>query len=470
MSVDERLYSDTDQWHRQNRDRRGWKRAEAPSAPGIMRWERNMAYVITAVGAGGKTTWLRKRGQEYLRRGKRTALTTTTHIWPDRTEEMQRCRFPEKDAIAGAPFSQDGREQSALSDDMARAGFTAGTPDCYGIREDSGKLSWPGDEEYTRICERYDVVLVEGDGSHCMPMKIPGLHEPVIPENTDEIAVIMGAHAIGRRVDVVCQRYGEKAAERDAAPSYAGEAAAGELYAGGAAAGEPYGGDAIVTERMLEETARRYYMEPLAKRFPGSKITYVLSRMPEENIRIAGVVMASGFGRRYGGNKLVDLYAEKPLYRHTLEHVCGALGKENTVVVTQYDQIINEVRKEGVAALMNGRAGEGIAASIRLGTKWALDLGADAVIFFAADMPNLPEEEIRRYAGQFAGSGKAYGCMEFGKEHTCTNPGSFRLKESAEKLLQLDGDRGAMRIMKQEPWNTYYYQIPAEYAEDIDVR
>ena len=41
-----------------------------------------MAYVITAVGAGGKTTYLKKRALEYLRQGKRCALTTTTHIWP----------------------------------------------------------------------------------------------------------------------------------------------------------------------------------------------------------------------------------------------------------------------------------------------------------------------------------------------------------------------------------------------------
>ena len=96
--------------------------------------------------------------------------------------------------------------------------------------------------------------------------------------------------------------------------------------------------------------------------------------------------------------------------------------------------------------------------------------GADAVMFFAADMPNLPAEEIRLFARQFIDSQKPYGCMEFGKEHTCTNPGVFRLETGAEKLLQLCGDRGAMRIMKQEPWNIYYYQIAPEYAADIDQK
>jgi hypothetical protein len=60
--------------------------------------------------------------------------------------------------------------------------------------------------------------------------------------------------------------------------------------------------------------------------------------------------------------------------------------------------------------------------------------------------------------------------MEFGQGHTETNPGSFLLEQGAQKLLQLTGDRGAMRIMKQEPWNIYRYQIAPEWAEDIDTK
>lgn len=357
-----------------------------------------MAYVITAVGAGGKTTYLKKRAQEFLRQGKKAALTTTTHIWP-----------------------------------------TLDLPDTFGTPEESGKLSAPDEAEYERICSEYDVVLVEGDGSHCMPAKIPGDHEPVVPHNTDEIVVIMGAHALGRRIDVVCQRYEGGSCQR-------------------------------MTEKMLEEIAERYYIAPLRRGYPHAKVSYVLSRIPGSKDRTAAVLMASGFGRRYGGNKLLDEYRGKPLYCHALDHVTKALGRENTIVVTQYDEIMQKAQAAGIDAVKNDQAAEGIAASIRIGTQRALDLGADAVLFFAADMPNLPAEEIRLFAGQFTGSGKPYGCMEFGKEHICTNPGAFRLENAAEKLLQLTGDRGAMRIMKQEPWNVYYYQIAPEWAADVDLR
>ena len=387
-----------------------------------------MAYVITAVGAGGKTTYLKERAREFLCQGKRVAMTTTTHIWPP---------FPERACAGRAEGKVLSRTASSGAWKENRWESPPDGPDYYGIPESSGKLSAPSPEVFEQICRDYDIVLVEGDGSHCMPAKIPGACEPVIPPHTDEIVVVMGAHAGGRRLDVVCQRYNGDSREP-------------------------------VTEHMLQALAEQYYLRPLQRRYPEAVVSYVLSRMRHSDDRIRCILMASGFGRRYGGNKLLDLYRGKPLYRHVLDHITQAVGKENITVVTQYEEIARKVREMGTDAVMNLRAAEGISASIRIGTQRAVDAGADAVMFFAADMPNLDADEIRRYVRQFLDSGKPFGCMEFGKEHICTNPGAFRLKTGAGRLLQLRGDSGAMKIMKREPWNIYYYQIAPEYTVDID--
>ncbi len=424
-----------------------------------------MAYVITAVGAGGKTTYLRKRAKEFLQEGKRVAITTTTHIWPPRGDS-----FLTSD-VCGQPGM--------------RVWYGQGNePDYYGRLEQSGKLSALSDEQFHHICSVYDAVLVEGDGSHCMPVKIPGDNEPVVPENSDEIAVIMGAHALGRRIDVVCHRYQQLFQGQSDENDLCKPLAEGHVSC---ISEERFIGDNTlrrevckgelqkrlqgnVTEKMLRTIADYCYIDRLRYRYPRAKISYVLSRMERAKGKIAAVVMASGFGRRYGGNKLLDLYHGRPLYHHVMEHVTDACGTENTVAVTQYAEIADEVRAMGACAVMNTCAQEGIAASIRLGTEWAVKAGADAVIFFAADMPNLPSEEIRFYAEQFLASGKPYGCMVFGPDHICTNPGAFRLENGASRLLGLTGDRGAMRIMKKEPWNIYYYQIAPECCEDIDVK
>ena len=386
--------------------------------------DKEMAYIITAVGAGGKTSYLKKRAMEYLRQGKRAAITTTTHIWP-----------PDPGRLLS------GNSISLTQNTVADIDLVDSTHDLHyvGTLERSGKLSAPSKKEYDRICREFDVVLVEGDGSHCMAAKIPSASEPVIPDHTDEIVVVMGAHAIGRRLDVVCQRYEGSGREK-------------------------------ITEQTLRGIAEEHYLGPLRKQYPNAEIFYELSIMPRSADRVTGVLMASGFGRRYGGNKLVDPYYGKALYLHALDHMTQALGKENIIVVTQYEEILEQMRQRGIDVVRNEQAAEGIAASIRLGTEQAMRRGADAVMFFAADMPYLPAEEIRLYARQFIDSQKPFGCMEFGKAHTCTNPGAFRLETGADKLLQLSGDRGAMRIMKQEPWNIYYYQIAPECAVDIDQR
>ncbi len=455
-----------------------------------------MGYIITAVGAGGKTTYLKKRAVEYLRQGKSVVITTSTHIWPPRDELLFQktvMRNEDDSVFADAWFGMGEK------------------PDYCGHLQESGKLSALNDDELERLCGEYDVVLVEGDGSHCMPVKIPGENEPVIPFLTDEIVVVMGAHAIGRRLDVVCHRYalleslpagencqdgtpeefhhsGESPSEnpesshqsRKSSPenpesfhqSRKSPSANPEDYIRSRVNSVDIKGETLqgyVTEQMLADIAERFYIDKLQSEYPRAKVSYVLSHMPKPGGRIVAVIMASGFGRRYGRNKLLDVYRGKPLYRHALEHITGALGRENTVVVTQYEQIADEVGSMGTAAVMNTKALEGISASIRIGTQWAMKKGADAVMFFAADMPDLPSQEIRLYADQFLGSQKPYGCMVFGPEHICSNPGAFRLDTGAQKLMSLTGDKGAMRIMKQEPWNIYYYQIAPECCEDVDL-
>ena len=60
-----------------------------------------MAYVITAVGAGGKTSFLKQKAARYLREGKTALLVTTTHIWGPQGSGWSR----------SALTDEEGREQ-----------------------------------------------------------------------------------------------------------------------------------------------------------------------------------------------------------------------------------------------------------------------------------------------------------------------------------------------------------------------
>ena len=244
--------------------------------------------------------------------------------------------------------------------------------------------------------------------------------------------------------------------------------------------------------------------------------------------------MASGFSRRYGGNKLLEERGGKKLYRHALDHILEAVLPEafdgerdssddstprtegsglydeerdpsaesiiregqpepydtrrevQILVVTQYEEIREEIsrlseelekrteagkRRVSLQPVRNTHAAEGISASIRLGTEAAMNAGSDAAVFFAADMPALPPAEIRLFLKQFLASGKSFACMESMPGHIPTNPGAFRLTEdNCGKLMKLTGDHGAMKIIKAAPWDAYYYQIGEADVRDIDER
>ena len=114
------------------------------------------AAVYTYIGAGGKTTSLFARARQERAAGHRVAVVTTTHMMrPDRW-------FVPADLPTGwqDPWQRDGIV--VVGQDGA-----------------DGKITWPGDDVYFRLCTAADVVLVEGDGSRRLPLKVMGPHEPV---------------------------------------------------------------------------------------------------------------------------------------------------------------------------------------------------------------------------------------------------------------------------------------------------
>ena len=137
--------------------------------------------MIAVVGSGGKTTLIKKMAAQYRSEGKTVLITTTTHMLME--------------------------EDSLLTDDadtiiraLRETGYAmAGIPD-------GQKIKALSKETFDKLCAFADVILVEADGSKCLPLKYPNATEPVIPENTDEIIVVCGLNAIGQKAKDVCHR------------------------------------------------------------------------------------------------------------------------------------------------------------------------------------------------------------------------------------------------------------------------
>ena len=137
--------------------------------------------IIAVVGSGGKTTLIKQLAEQHRSEGKKVLVTTTTHMFIEENTLLTN----NADEIIHA---------------LNETGYVmAGNPD--GV-----KFKSLSKETFDAVCGYADVVLVEADGSKELPLKYPNATEPVIPENADEILVVCGLNALGKKAKEVCHR------------------------------------------------------------------------------------------------------------------------------------------------------------------------------------------------------------------------------------------------------------------------
>ncbi|HWI62957.1 MAG TPA: selenium cofactor biosynthesis protein YqeC [Symbiobacteriaceae bacterium] len=115
--------------------------------------------VVALVGGGGKTSLGHCLVREAVADGLKAVFTVTTKIFPP--------DLPPDQWAAGP----------ALPD---------------------GKLSGLSFDSVCALRDRFDLVVVEADGSAGRPLKFPAAHEPVIPPCTTVVLAIAGANVVGR--------------------------------------------------------------------------------------------------------------------------------------------------------------------------------------------------------------------------------------------------------------------------------
>lgn len=149
---------------------------------------------ITAlIGSGGKTTAMYLLAEELSRRGT-VICTTSTHILvPSHLHTL----------VDPTP------------EDLSRA-LAENSVVCTGSTASEGKLTAPT-LSWATLAALADYVLVEADGAHRLPCKAHLPHEPVIPPETTQTILLVGASGLEKpiqeaahRPEVFCQLSGRK--------------------------------------------------------------------------------------------------------------------------------------------------------------------------------------------------------------------------------------------------------------------
>lgn len=163
------------------------------------------------------------------------------------------------------------------------------------------------------------------------------------------------------------------------------------------------------------------------------------------NVKINLILLASGYGRRFKGNKLLAKIQGKFIYKHVIDKVEN-MNFNKIICVTQYKEIEENLKVENpnVQVIINENSDLGISNSIKLGINY--DKEADAYMFMVCDQPFIKRETIKEIVNKFCETNK--GIIAVSKDGVIGNPVLFS-KKYIDELLSLKGDTGGKKVLKR---------------------
>ena len=180
------------------------------------------------------------------------------------------------------------------------------------------------------------------------------------------------------------------------------------------------------------------------------------------------IVLAAGFSKRYGKNKLLTVFQGKPLYLHVIDHLSKIkkIKSEKTTltVVTQYQEIVREMEKRKISVVCNNHSADGISSSLQMGLNFVLwnlsdgkeDNEKEYFCFFVGDQPYLQHETIELFLEGYLMSKKGIGCPRGGDRNG--NPVIFSNKY-IDELMALKGDVGGKKVLRSHKEDVYFYDV-----------
>lgn len=180
-------------------------------------------------------------------------------------------------------------------------------------------------------------------------------------------------------------------------------------------------------------------------------------------MKIGCVIMASGFGRRFGGNKLSQTVDGVSLIEHALSAV-PAEKFEKVVVVTQYPQITELAEKHGFIPLYNAHPEHGQSESIHIGLQALQD--CDGILFQVADQPKLQKESVASLVDFFCEyPGKIVALSHEGhRGNPCLFPARF-----FSELMDIKGDHGGNVVIHAHKDDLLLWEVNSIELSDVDT-
>lgn len=182
-------------------------------------------------------------------------------------------------------------------------------------------------------------------------------------------------------------------------------------------------------------------------------------------MKLGAVLMASGAGRRFGGNKLFHPVDGVPMIQRAFANLPAELF-DRACVVSCYPEILALAGERGYLPVPNPNAAQGQSASVRLGLGELLDM--DGVMFCVCDQPWLKVDSVKRLLADFSAHPGCICSLSWKGERG--SPVVFP-RVLFPELLSLTGDRGGGGVIRAHRELLRLVEAGgAEELRDVDTR
>jgi CTP:molybdopterin cytidylyltransferase MocA len=336
-----------------------------------------------------------------------------------------------------------------------------------------------------KLYEKVDFLLVEADGARDASFKIPRPHEPVLPEATTHLCIVVGSEVfelppeeglffhfdeLRKLVDFPEEEVTPPGTLRKLLfreDGYLRHATAARRT--------------FLLLNKVDSTDRVEALLPVAGELFHPALENIVLTSAEPGVpavsidnardRIAAVVLAAGKSERFGGQKLCEQLDGEPLIQRVvrqaleskLDSVCVVLGYEADRVRGCIDILKSHT---ALMTIENRSFSEGIGRSIAEGIS-AVSQWADAAMIILADMPGVDPELIDAVIGAYKKSNARLCYPAAGGRPG--HPVIFR-KDFFADLMKLGGDEGARKIVEGNRQWAKVVKLSGERSQaDVDT-
>ncbi|MDQ0253384.1 molybdenum cofactor cytidylyltransferase [Evansella vedderi] len=179
------------------------------------------------------------------------------------------------------------------------------------------------------------------------------------------------------------------------------------------------------------------------------------------------VVLAAGFSKRMGKQKLMLPVGRKTLLRRSVKSALrvGDVSGVVTVLNAAFPMLVEEIKDLPVSIKQNEESYLGMSSSLRKGIE-ALPSSADAAAILLADQPGVAWDVVHKVVLEYLKSTPLITQASY--QQTPGHPVIFD-KQLFPQLIGIRGDQGAKEIIKSYKEERRLVHVTSPIPEDIDT-